>query len=363
MEKHVSLYFQQGSSDKEYHVHLRAKGSGQSGYVVDIEYGRRGSSLTYSTKTPSPVDLDEALKLFEAQVHSKKLKGYTEGPGQTPYVGGDKEQKISGVLPQLLNRISEEELNEYFDNDTFCMQEKKDGKRLLLSGSEGNIEAINRKGLFIGFPQSILECLSTQKHAFIIDGEIIGEVVWLFDILEFGGADMRKKPYTERFKMLNDKFGKLDKEGSAIRIVPAYFTPASKRLAFKQLEAKGVEGIVFKRLSSLYTVGRPASKGNQLKYKFTETCTVQVSGLVPGKRSVFVSALNGKTLIELGKVTVLPNFDVPKIGDLIEVEYLYRHVHGALYQPVFLGVRDDLDGPDQISSMKLKEGIDLEEEE
>jgi len=118
-EKHVALFYKEGTSDKEYHVHLVPKGTG---YVVRIEYGRRGSSLTSSDKTPSPVDLDTANAIFDKQVHEKKLKGYSEGAGQAPYVGSDKEDKISGYLPQLLNPIDDALVEYYFKNKTYCLQ-------------------------------------------------------------------------------------------------------------------------------------------------------------------------------------------------------------------------------------------------
>ena len=37
------------------------------------------------------------------------------------------------------------------------------------------------------------------------------------------------------------------------------------------------------------------------------------------------------------------NFDIPKHGDVVEIRYLYAYEGGSLFQPVYLGVRDDLD--------------------
>lgn len=360
-EKHVALYYKEGSSDKEYHVHLVKSGSG---YLVKIEYGRRGSSLTSSQKTPVPVDLDKATKIFDDQVHAKKLKGYTEGAGQTPYVGGDKEDKITGVLPQLLNNIEEEDLDDYFEDDAFWMQEKKDGKRILVRATHGVVEAINRKGLLVGFPAVIAGALAQLAPDFCLDGEMIGETIWLFDALEYAGTDLRQSPYTYRYSVLETYVQQLDDEGSAVRLVATAKNEKEKRAAFKKLRKQGVEGVVFKRHAAVYKPGRPSSGGDQLKFKFKATATVQVSGLnEKGKRSVYIQCLDGKELVDVGKVTVLPNFVVPKIGTLIEVEYLYRHVHGALYQPVYLGERDDLDAPDQASTLKVKEGIDLDDDD
>ena len=362
-EKHVALYFKEGTSDKEYHVHLVKKGPG---YVVSIEYGRRGSSLTSSQKTPKPVDLDKAGAIFDAAVHAKQLKGYTTGTGQAPYVGSDKEQKITGILPQLLNNIEEEELEKYFKDSNFCLQEKKDGKRILFRRQGGTLEAINRKGLLVGFPSCIQDTLLSIPDDFVLDGELIGETIFFFDLLEFSGTDFRSSPYTQRYQTLQSALASIALEDAAspVKLVVTAFGSAEKKQAFNILKAQGVEGVVFKNVYSFYKAGRPASKGDQLKFKFKQTCTVQVSGHnEKGKRSVYIQALDGKILVDVGKVTILPNFDVPKVGSLVEVEYLYRHVHGALYQPVFLGERDDLDGPDQVSTLKIKEGIEIDEDD
>ena len=361
-EKHVALFYKEGTSDKEYHVHLVPKGTG---YVVRIEYGRRGSSLTSSDKTPSPVDLDKANAIFDKQVHEKKLKGYSEGAGQAPYVGSDKEDKISGYLPQLLNPIDDALLEYYLKNKTYCLQEKKDGKRIILKRSGTVIEAINRKGLYVGFAESIQQAAQALQGDYVIDGEMVGETYYAFDILAAGkkGAskDTTQLPYEERYDILSEL---LEEANAAIQVVPAAFTEAKKRLLLQSLREKGAEGVVLKDLTSLYVPGRPASKGPQIKYKFTQTCTCIVTGVnEKGKRSVYIACLDGPITVEVGKVTILPNFPVPKVGTLVEVKYLYRHVHGALYQPIYLGERDDIDQADQVSTLKIKEGVDLDDEE
>ncbi|MGC1582601.1 MAG: hypothetical protein WA766_14025 [Candidatus Acidiferrales bacterium] len=361
-EKHVALYYKEGSSDKEYHVHLVKQGSG---YIVRIEYGRRGSSLTSSSKTPNPISLDAANKIFDAQMHAKKLKGYTEGAGQTPYVGGDKENKITGILPQLLNNIEEDELETYFEDFNYCLQEKKDGKRILLRRQKGIVEAINRKGLLVGFPAEIAIALEEIPSDFIFDGELIGETIWLFDALEYAGTDLRPRSYEQRYLQLSQALSQSStKLCSSIKLVATTFDTPGKQNAFETLRSQGVEGVVFKNINAPYKAGRPASKGDQLKFKFTNTCTCQVSALNDkGKRSVYIQMRDGKKLVDVGKVTILPNFSVPEVGTLVEVKYLYQHIHGALYQPVYLGERDDLNKPDQVATLKVKEGLEDDDSE
>ena len=44
-----------------------------------------------------------------------------------------------------------------------------------------------------------------------------------------------------------------------------------------------------------------------------------------------------------GNVTVPPNHPLPELGQVVEVRYLYAFPEsGHVYQPVYLGVREDL---------------------
>jgi bifunctional non-homologous end joining protein LigD len=73
---------------------------------------------------------------------------------------------------------------------------------------------------------------------------------------------------------------------------------------------------------------------------------------------VAIAVWGGDALRPVGKVTIPPNYDVPKVGDLVEVRYLYVGSRGALYQPVYQGVRTDKDGPDTYASLKQKTNDD-----
>ena len=125
--KTISLYYREGSSDKEYHVRLEAK---DDGHVVNFAYGRRGSALSTGTKTSTPVNYDAAQMIFDKLVREKKAKGYTEGVQGTPYQHADKQ--VSGLLPQLLNAIDEVEASRLISDPGWAMQEKLDGRRLIL---------------------------------------------------------------------------------------------------------------------------------------------------------------------------------------------------------------------------------------
>ena len=103
----ITLYYREGSSDKVYQAAIEPHGEG---FVVNIAYGRRGSTMSTGTKTQTPVDYDTATRIFTKLVNEKKAKGYTEGPEGTPYQNSPKEDRVTSILPQLLNPIDEQEV-------------------------------------------------------------------------------------------------------------------------------------------------------------------------------------------------------------------------------------------------------------
>jgi len=73
--KQSFLYFKEGNSDKVYEIDLCDVGNDK--YVVNFRYGRKGSTLKEGSKTPVPVPLAEAEKIYGAVEQEKLLKGYT----------------------------------------------------------------------------------------------------------------------------------------------------------------------------------------------------------------------------------------------------------------------------------------------
>ena len=70
-------------------------------------------------------------------------------------------------------------------------------------------------------------------------------------------------------------------------------------------------------------------------------------------RSVAIAVIEGKKRVAVGNVTIPPNKEVPAVNSIIEVRYLYAV--GNLYQPTYLGVRDDMSFEDcSISQLKYK---------
>jgi len=341
----ASLYFKEGSSDKEYHAQLEKSGDG---YVVNFQYGRRGAALTSGVKTPKPVPLAKAETTFDKLVAEKKAKGYTEGEDGTPYVGTCKETRVTGMLPQLLNPVEEGKVEEYLDDPAWSAQEKIDGKHILIRCDESEVVASNRKGLQVGIPEPVITALGANGVRGILDGEMVGDVYHAFDMLKEKSHGLMADPYLYRHSVLR---ATIMIPLPAVKVVPLFMLKRDKRELYARLKQEGKEGIVFKRLAAPYKPGRPNSGGDMLKFKFCSTCTCIVSHWGrEGKRSIALEMVEIKGTpdatvfipVRVGNVTVPANQPIPEAGTNVEVRYLYAFKGGSLYQPVLLGARDDV---------------------
>jgi bifunctional non-homologous end joining protein LigD len=331
--KSIRLTFTEGSSDKEYNAQIVKDGSG---YQVHFQYGRRNGTLQSGSKTQEPVDLDSAEKIYNKMVKEKTSKGYqVDGTSKSTFQTVAKEE--SGTIPQLLNPIDESELNNLTRNSSFVFQKKYDGERRLVFKTANSCHGGNRKGQMVSLPSEVVDSLVNESDI-ELDGEIIGNTLYVFDLLKHNGKDYKVLPLSKRLSALSEiKFG------SNIVIAPTAVSENQKKELLNKLKEDGAEGIVIKDASAKYTSSRPASGGTALKFKFYKTATVKVTAQTKGKRSVKVSVLEGTSFMDVGAVTIPPNYEVPSVGDLVEVRYLYAYKGGSLYQPTYLGVRKDLD--------------------
>jgi len=63
----------------------------------------------------------------------------------------------------------------------------------------------------------------------------------------------------------------------------------------------------------------------------------------------------------VGSVTIPPNQAIPEVGRIGEVRYLYAFPRGCLYQPVFIGPRDDVPAAScTLGQLKLKGTADAD---
>ena len=348
-----TLHFREGRSDKIYQAAIEEQSA--DGFLVTFAYGRRGATLQTGTKTPQPVSREKAISVYDKLIASKEAKGYraSDEPG-TPYRQSPNNGRDSGIHCQLLNPVDESEVPRLLADHTHCLQEKHDGRRLMVRRQGDEITGINRRGLLVALPEPIRQAVAALPCDVLLDGEAVGDTLHAFDLLEADRSDLRHHRYIDRHSALL----KLLPPGQlALRWVSTAIDPNDKAEIYEDLRQGGGEGVVFKDMNAPYSPGRPNSGGPQLKFKFVETASFIVGGVNPGRRSVALELINDAgQRAPAGNVTIPPNHPIPQMGTVSEIRYLYAHREsGAVYQPVYLGPRDDIPAEDcTVDQLKFK---------
>jgi len=334
----VSLFLKEGTSDKEYHAQLEPK---DRSWIVNFQYGRRGSTLRADTKTRQPLPYVEAKKIYDQLLREKIGKGYRpRGEPKPSPVGLADTPHRTGLTCELLTPIEVADVAAYVLDPAYWLQDKRDGHRRMVEKREDEtIVGVNRRGFVTPLPVPLhAELQSFPLGVFVLDGEIEGDRLVVFDLLA-ADCDLRHSPYADRFARLLRELSHAPRRLRYISPVSTWRTSQEKEAGLAELYARKAEGVVFKRASAAYAAGR---SGSHLKFKFTATCSARVR-TVNQKRSVGLELLdeNG-TWRSVGNVSVSARHDIPKVVSLVEVRYLYATAGRQLYQPVYLGLREDI---------------------
>lgn len=372
MAKYVRLHCTEGGSDKLYDIHLEDRPNGTA--IVYGMNGRRGSTLVRQDKTSGAIPYAAALRIYESLKAEKMGKKHYRLVNETDSVTtasaasfvvqeikidaktGNVSTKMDVIqpaepvvkkvilLPQLLNVITEEEVMRLIEDDAYMMQEKKDGERRPVISESEIIMGLNKKGTEVILPELIVKSLP-KGIRIAIDGEAIADKLYAFDLLMKEGKSLREFDAERRYKLLKEiSFGK------NIEVVYTAFTTEEKRKLYISLRDGNKEGVVFKKKNSAYKSGRPNSGGDHLKYQFRKRASFIVDNITAGKRSVGLVILDEGKRVSIGKCTIPANYEIPKIGDVVEAQYLYAYRGGSIFQPVYYGKRNDVDAEECLIS-------------
>lgn len=355
LPKEVKLFFQEGNSDKVYYA--RIVPAGASVYDVVVQWGRRGSTLSQGKKAVK-VSLEKAQATLDRLVKEKTNKGYEAMTAQVkpaevaPPVGEGSASKSGSVrkkvgrVAQLLNAIEAHEVERLLSDDAVLAQQKLDGNRVLCHVEDGEVLPTNRAGQKTNVPAQVLAGLIHLPKGTVVDGEVVGQVYWLFDVLEFAGRDVTGLSCVERFTLLTDELEPGLSE--PVRVLESALTTKQKRSLYERLQHSGAEGIVFKRKDAPYTGGRPSSGGTQLKCKFVSSADVV---LVENAGNAYrMQVFDGGKAFDVGRVFSGTTNESRAFIDaalgrgerlVAEVRYLYATNDSQLFQPIFVRVRSD----------------------
>jgi bifunctional non-homologous end joining protein LigD len=350
---------------------------------------------------------DEVIVTF----HGERLEGkyalfQTKGKNwmihrMDPPQGGEREPMPDKLAP-MLAKLSKLPKND----EDWGYEIKWDGIRALAFIDGGRIRLVNRNGREATRQYPELRELGKAVGArqLILDGEIVAfdekgrpsferlqsrmhlasesavrrrmqdipAAYMIFDVLFLDGRSTMRDPYTERRRVLDEE---LALDGPHWR-TPSYHAGDGKAM-LKASRDQGLEGVIAKRLDSLYEPGRRS--GSWLKIKNVHRQEVVVGGWMPGEGrraqslgSLVVGYYDGDRLVYAGNVgTGFKDEDLTRLGRLLEplkrdsspfdgrqpkkgaifvepklvaeVEFLEWTRAGTLRAPSYKGLRDDKD--------------------
>jgi len=352
---------------KDYEVTMR-EDSGQ--YEVRIAYGPSGRLGQWSPKYMGP-DRALAQKTFDSAVKAK-LRGsgssvysivherdYSGSVVSASQVRPTKPKLAKAKSPfecQNLSIInSEDEMIGMLKSGNYLIQAKADGERLSIMSDANGLWFFNKANAVSKVPvdpnsemmQSFDAIFGHQENAFV-DGEVIGNRFYAFDLLSCGHeSDMRGLPYLERFTLLRTLIpNRLEYFKLIPTILPSLGFEAQWDF-YQKIKGANGEGVV---LHDIHSTHEPGKGKNHWKYKFKERSTCIVSSIGDnGLRSVGLQLLSVSNswaddinLVDVGNCTIPVNYEIPSVGELVDVEYLYKYFDGAFIQPIYKGVRTDV---------------------
>ena len=270
-EKSIYLFSTEGGSDKEYHLHLRQVQGGWCAYYAN---GPRGRVAQSKHIKEGAFSYEQALAMFDDKLKSKTKAGYTQAESGVRFSNSEKQNQASGHAQQLPTAVIASQAQDMMGDPLFAAQEKANGERRTIEVVSGRVRGINKLGLYVNLPENLEQAFSGFGDC-VFDGEQVGAHMHVFDLLSFGGKDMRALSFGERYQALDeDVLGSMYKSpGRPITLLQAAFTESDKRALFKRVQELNGEGLVFKRVDGAYEAGRSKSV---FKYKFIESCTCVV---------------------------------------------------------------------------------------
>lgn len=218
------------------------------------------------------------------------------------------------------------------------MEQKLDGKRLLISVKDQKVFATSRNGEETKVPYRVEELFKVLKKEWIFDGEYVNGIYWVFDILKYRDTDISGLPWQVRNYQVQNSIPRI--KSPIVKAITPRFSTYDKHVLFEKAKHQHVEGVVFKDINQPYIPGRSRA---YLKHKFIKTvdCEVIDSGFEGKDNFVLGVYCDGKRF-NCGRVSGLTG-DGPriKIGDVVEVRCLYVSNSFKLFQPTLPRIRTD----------------------
>jgi bifunctional non-homologous end joining protein LigD len=254
--------------------------------------------------------------------------------------------------PMLASAMTRGQRVESFGAD-WAMEEKFDGHRLIVTKRGGAVTARSRVGNGRALPPHIAAVLARLPDG-VYDGELVVPggrssdvarlenasrlVLVLFDAVEVLGTSLVGEPYTRRREVLL-LAAALGGDTAAVRVAAS--VPVS-RAAVEAIWARGGEGVVLKRLASVYQPGYRSADWVKVKKGGHVTVTVTGfetgdTGIAFGKTCVRDDAGRAFTVKTLNNATIREVSARPEafVGRRLVLKFNEQLASGAYRHPMF----------------------------
>ena len=221
--------------------------------------------------------------------------------------------KLKDYIQPMTAQIGDEP----FDNDDWVFEIKWDGYRAIAEINKKGIRFYSRNGLsFDKLYPPVVEALKKLKEEVVLDGEVVvldkndkpsfqklqhyrenrslPLVYYIFDCLSYKGKDLTNLPLVERKKILR----KIIPESAVLRY--SDHVAGDGVAFFKHAVKLGLEGMIAKRASSLYSIGRRTSDWLKIKNHNTQEAVIVGYTEPRGSRKYFGALVLG--MYEQGKL-------------------------------------------------------------
>ena len=230
-------------------------------------------------------------------------------------------------------------------NDSGCdMAQKVDGVRAMVVVDDGVARGVNRRGEPAGLPGPVVAaCRALPAGRFVIDGELLGDTVWAFDLVACpGGLVGPGDPYRQRRAVLETLVPAVFGPAGPVRLLAVLGDAPAKLDAARRLLSVAAEGVVFRRLDAPYRPGVSSEGVLRVKFRHTVDCVVMARG-VGGKDNLLVGCYDdGGRLVPVAEVTACAgDGSRVKVNDVVEVTYLHATAAGRLRHPTLPRLRTD----------------------
>lgn len=250
------------------------------------------------------------------------------------------------IRPMKLAGADHRELERLMTSEEWVGEQKLDGARILARVTpEGRHEFLSGNGTPSRHTTStqwfdqLSRALPAADAPYMFDGELLWTGhLWVFDIVEAGDMAVRSMELADRRRLLEATFEAAD-IGGCVHLLPQARSDAEKLRLLRWVHEKGCEGLVLKRQDGTYDEGVRPEHSLKVKFRKSVDCVVTARD-VNGKLNARLAVFDRGELRSIGGCSMIGKPDA-KVGDVVEVGYLYATEELTLYTPSLTRIRED----------------------